>query len=721
MARSLLPLALAVAALAAPAAVHSSPWIEPSRGQETSTLPGHPVRFRSFGLRLDEVEKQLRTAPPESSGPRGGVEIVLPLPDGRTERLRVWETEVLSPDLRAAHPGLHTYRATGIDRREVSACLDVTALGLRALVFTPEGTAFLDPLVPGRTDALMSYWESDGSGGAFECQVESRGRNSAAPMRAGGSWGENLRTLRLALIGTGEYTQYLGGVTPALANMVTSVNRLNAIYERDLGIRFLIVGLTPFPDPNTDPYDGTPSLDVNQVVADSLYGVGSYDICQVMTQGGIAPSHGGVSAEPALCEPWNANSEVSAGDVTANDVMIKVMAHELGHTVGALHTGDSSCQFSDVSAVEPGSGNSIMGRAGKCGTLDVTPAPGDLFFNVVSIEQIVDTLAAFSSCGTTTSTGNSVPSANAGPDYTIPRGTPFVLVGSGSDPDPSDVLTYSWDESDYGVAFDDTVTGPLFRYRPPTTSPTRYLPAYATVLADTAARWEKLPSMDRLLHFKLCVRDNHPGAGAVAWDEKLITVSGAPFALTSPHGGESIPSGQFPVTWTVGGGSVASAVDIALSTDDGATWTALATNTPNDGAETVTYFTASTLPSCRVRVSAVGNIFYDVSGAPFTIQGGATDAGPTPLAFALRRLGANPSMGGASFELQLPRSGVVNLGVYSLSGRLLRTLARGSLPAGRHEFDWDGTARGRAVSAGVYFIRLAAEGQSRELRFVLVR
>ena len=43
------------------------------------------------------------------------------------------------------------------------------------------------------------------------------------------------------------------------------------------------------------------------------------------------------------------------------------------------------------------------------------------------------------------------PVADAGDDYTIPQGTAFKLVGSATDSDEEDVLTYTWEQVDDGV------------------------------------------------------------------------------------------------------------------------------------------------------------------------------------------------------------------------------------------------------------------------------
>jgi hypothetical protein len=73
-----------------------------------------------------------------------------------------------------------------------------------------------------------------------------------------------------------------------------------------------------------------------------------------------------------------------------------------------------------------------------------------------------------------------------------------------------------------------------------------------------------------------------------------------------------------------------------------------------------------------------------------------------------------------SFALSTP--GDVDLALYDVSGRLVRVVARGVLPAGRHEQEWDGTdADGRRVAAGRYFLRLACGGEERTVPLVIIR
>lgn len=73
-------------------------------------------------------------------------------------------------------------------------------------------------------------------------------------------------------------------------------------------------------------------------------------------------------------------------------------------------------------------------------------------------------------------------------------------------------------------------------------------------------------------------------------------------------------------------------------------------------------------------------------------------------------------------RFQLPTADTHTLRVYDVSGRRVRTLSEGMLPAGSHAAVWDGRdERGRAVPAGVYFFELRApQGELRQ-RTVLLR
>ncbi len=219
----------------------------------------------------------------------------------------------------------------------------------------------------------------------------------------------------------------------------------------------------------------------------------------------------------------------------------------------------------------------------------------------------------------------------------------------------------------FGTALDTTVYNPAQYNSPgenhPTTSPTRVFPDMPQVLADNTnaetgncpgapappsppsggtnvpqplidcySEW--LPTFmwvgflaDRTLHFRLTARDGNGGIGSQPVDTALVIAPAAgPFLVTSQAtpttaGGRS----ALPVTWDVAGTNTApintANVRITLSTDGGASFpTVLVASTPNDGAESVTLPNTPTTQG-RIKVEAVGNVYFDVSDANLTIQG----------------------------------------------------------------------------------------------------
>jgi uncharacterized membrane protein len=94
----------------------------------------------------------------------------------------------------------------------------------------------------------------------------------------------------------------------------------------------------------------------------------------------------------------------------------------------------------------------------------------------------------------------------------------------------------------------------------------------------------------------------------------------------------------------------------------------------------------------------------------------------TSTVTAQLRLFPNPTRAATTFSFDLPRRAPVDLEVYDSSGRLVRRLLRGLLPAGHHGARWDGRdAAGQRVAAGVYFSRLRAGAHHETRRLVIVR
>jgi hypothetical protein len=191
-----------------------------------------------------------------------------------------------------------------------------------------------------------------------------------------------------------------------------------------------------------------------------------------------------------------------------------------------------------------------MGYAGIT-SYDVQ-AHSDPIFSYKGIYQIQTNLTN-KTCPVSTSLAgtNATPVVNAGSDYTIPVGTAFMLTGTATDADTSDVLTYLWEQNDVGTAANASsqvvqtkTAGPTFRTFKPSANNFRYFPQMGKILAGTLAvttagntNWETVNSVARTLNFTFTARDNHAGGGQTATDASVITVNatGGAFSVSSQN------------------------------------------------------------------------------------------------------------------------------------------------------------------------------------------
>ena len=374
-------------------------------------------------------------------------------------------------------------------------------------------------------------------------------------------------------------------------------------------------------------------LGENQVNLDAVIGSENYDIGHVFSTGG-----GGIARRASACLTFEKARGVTGLSSPIGDYYYyDFVAHEMGHQLGANHTfngDDGNCEDNrnGPTAVEPGSGTTLMAYAGICASQNVQ-GRGDPYFHIVSIGEIMSHLRDRGTCArlTNLTSNRNVPVASAGPDFTIPRGTPYVLKGSATDGD-NDPLTYCWEQMDNEITavppVGTSTGGALYRSLPPTQEPDRYLPQLSTLVqGEISSTWEVTPLVAREINFRLTVRDNNAEAGQVDFDEVKISVTDAagPFVVTSQATAGEVwtPGAQETVTWNVAGtnanGVNTSRVNVRLSTDGGRTFpVVLASNVPNDGTQTVTV--PDTQGSqCYVMVEAVGNFFFALNAETFSI------------------------------------------------------------------------------------------------------
>jgi hypothetical protein len=633
-----------------------------------------PSSYQLFRLNASSLATSMRNAPSEKTTSSNNSGFILSMPDanGQTERFRIVEASIMDPALAARYPDIKSYAGTSIDHPGTTIRFDVSPRGFHGMILSADrSTTYIDPV--DATDNYYVVFERKDAGlkKEFRCLTPASVLEPGLPvntdeLRAADDG--RLRTYRLALACTGEYAQYfLNGTettdaqrkAKVLAAMNTLMVRTNGIYERDFGIRMNLISNNDaliYLNASSDPWGTEWNIKTQQTI-DAVIGNANYDIGHLLhKESSAANNNGNAGCIACVCKTWNGstnpNTFVGKGGAFTSHVtpegdpfVVDYTTHEMGHQFGANHTFTFSNEGTG-SQYEPGSGSTIMGYAGITGSTDVQPHSDD-YFHTRSIEQISDYIKSGTgggACPVVTVTGNNAPTANAGTDYTIPKSTPFTLTGAGTDAN-GDVLTYTWEQMNVGtssttIPSTTATSGPLFRSRTGTTSTSRTFPILSSILDGTnGSQWERLPGVARTLNFRLTVKDNHAGGGNAQTDDMSVTISSAagPFAVTAPNTAVSWAGGSSQtITWSVNATNAAPVncanVKISLSTDGGLTFpTVLTASTPNDGSEALT-IPNTTTSTARVKIEAVGNIFFDISNVNFTIGAGSSCAAPGGLA-----------------------------------------------------------------------------------------
>ena len=609
-------------------------------------------------FQLDEVGMKNTLTKINNKSSQASVEINIPNSDGTLERYTVQESSNFAPELQSKYPEIRSYKGIGITDKTATAYFSYSPQGMQTMVIrADEDSEFIESY--SKTKAvykLITSKNRSNSNMPVACSTEDVALNSELQNKTNKVKANDkvFRTYRLALSCNAEYTNYYGGtVANALAGMNASMTRINGILGKDLAVKFEIIAnneVLIYLDPLTDPYSdsatgsdnangATWNLELQNNLTATI-GNAAYDVGHLLSAtggGGNAGCIGCICTNPTIPNPYGKGSGWSAPsnkNPEGPNFDINVVAHEMGHQLGGNHTFTFKVEGRGAN-IEPGSGSTIMGYAGVVSpsTLNIQ-ANSDDYFSVNSVQQIQSNLTS-KTCSTNTPIVNSPPIINAGLDYTIPKGTAFILKGSGSDPN-GDAISYTWEEADNAVTSIDAnsicyptkVDGPLFRSLKPSSSPIRYMPALKDVLANTlTTKWESVSDIERTLSFFLTGRDNAAvGSSQNNSDDMNVNVSGTvgPFAVTSQNT-DNIgwnQGGSQTITWSVNGSQAlpgATNVNIKLSTDGGLTFpTTLASNTPNDGSETITVPNI-TATNCRLLIEPTDNIFYAVNSKVFAV------------------------------------------------------------------------------------------------------
>ena len=613
-----------------------------------------PTDYVLYKVDRQQLLQYISTAPDQFGGRTSDVLIDVPLPDGRVIPFLMYRAHPMSAELERHYPDILSFKGKQ-QKGNMTLRLDINPSGLYMAVYhTDEGRAIMQPYDTHGT--LIYYYGKYQPGPAINCEVSDEGEEGLdlhfdTQQRPAFSDGI-LRTYRLAFATTGEFSSY--HVQQAINNgtlsnnasdaqkkqavldaIVVIIDRVNEIYETDLSIHLNLVSGTEiiYLDPNNDPYtndNASQLLYENQQNLDNVIGSANYDIGHVGTTGG-----GGLAGLGVVCRNgYKARGETGLPEPTGDHYAVDFVAHEMGHQFGANHTFANYCNGNrhDATAVEPGSGTTIMAYAGVCPPN--VQNFSDPYFHYVSIHEI-ESYISNHDCSQHTILSNNPPTASFGPQKYIPKETPFILEVNASDPD-GDVLTYTFDEVDvyHDSGYTDAApsptntTGPLFRCLPATERNHRFYPKISDIVnGNYGNQWEVLPSVRRILSFRAVVRDNNTEGSQIATPYMALGVdtSAGPFRLTSQMNDEIWhPDSTVLITWNVagtdGGNVNTTAVDILFSlTGDDDYDIVLASNVPNDGSQTITVPSSLHTPGGRLMIRGHDNYFFDISHGLITV------------------------------------------------------------------------------------------------------
>lgn len=697
-----------------------------------------PQEFKLFTLNSEKLNSLLADVP-ERFTIESSTIIEFPTKNGVIQKFRVYEASILAPSLQAQHPSIRSFTAQGINDPSAVARFSYSNTGLNVMISSANyGTLYIDPYTKD-LNQYISYSKRSlpADSRSFECLIQTTVENEIELATKNADDGL-LRTYRLALACTGEYAQYHlnnQGIpsnatdeekkAAVLSAMNTAMTRVNGIYENEIAVTMIIVAnntdiifLNAASDPYTNNNGGT-MLGQNQSTIDATIGSANYDIGHVFSTGG-----GGIAGLGVVCSNNSKARGVTGLPSPIGDgFYVDFVSHEMGHQFRANHTQNNNCNRNNSTAMEPGSASTIMGYAGICSP-NVQNVSDD-YFHAISVQEIWNFISNLggATCPVEIATGNLPPTADAGLDYTIPKSTPFVLMGIATDPDSESGLSHNWEQMNQQIGSmppsNTSVFGPMFRSDDALPSPNRYMPKLATVLAgQTQSTWEVVPSVSRTMKFRYSVRDNEAGGASSASDDMTVTVDGdsGPFLVTSQDTPTTwTPQSSEIITWEVAGTDSAPVnspnVDILFSTDGGQNFDVIiAEGIPNNGSADILAPNLNTTTG-RLMIISSNNIFYDINGGVITVEGALSINESTFENFAVW---PNPSNGYINLSLNPSSNGNIQVSLYDIKGSRVYT----------EEFKSNGNIFEQSIdfstlNAGMYFIKVTSDGIKKTNKLII--
>lgn len=629
-------------------------------------------------INLNTLQENLSTTAAESFSTieESRVFIQIPLPNRERVTFKVIESPIMSDKLAKAYPTIKTYAVQNTADPTETGRITVSPNGLMGVILSKDGMINIAPVdltnpVAHKIELGINPEHLVGEICAFDEAVKGNLQPTTPTSSGSGrsnaiSNGTTTRTYDFAAVATGEFTVGNGGTSTSATTVITNtVNAMQAIFEKELAVKFNLLTPHIYTDINTDPFTpggNSRTRQAAEAVA-ANFNSANYDIGHVFHKhtNGDGWASGGVAALGAVCDnstglnggtgPEKAAGWSGSFNNTDNG-WISLATHEIAHMFGAPHTfngiGNSNCDGGNhpsSTAYEIGSGTTIMSYNGLCQTDNNIPSGGaaDNYFHTNSLELMYNYINS-QNCETATASGNTPPVVNANPcggTFAVPVGTPFTLTGSGTDVD-GHTIYYTWEQYDedganvtpthgfIGSTAAASAIAPLFRSYPPNTSSSRTFPSIDLVKANNySSSFEPLPTVARTLNFRLTGRDQQTAGGGIHCANAAVTVAGSTaFSVTSQNTSPpDVTAGNaITITWEVAGttGSPFNYANVAikLSIDGGDTYPYTLVTTANDGSESITIpngIPATTKARIKVECGIACFNFFDINNADFTI------------------------------------------------------------------------------------------------------
>ncbi|MCD9616314.1 reprolysin-like metallopeptidase [Chryseobacterium gleum] len=683
-----------------------------SVSQKSSQIrEGVEVQY-SYRVDLKSLREMLKNA--EETGKNAKPVIIsLPTVEGKIEKFAVYSNPVMDRSLVEKYQ-LGSYVGVGVDDPSKYLRFSTSPIDMQSMIIKDGVFQFIEPITADKqTYGVFYKTKNDGEHG-FKCDTEEHDFKNINKLVENGKkmlsgvgitsrpTNTKYRDFRMALSVTGEYSQYqlTAAGTPAnatddvkkgvvLAAMNNTMTRINGVFERDFGAHLTVQNFPQiiYLDPATDPYTGNLNLQLQQTLT-SAVGNANYDIGHVLNQNaersGNAGGIGIVCVDPATNTEIKKGSAYTQGPVPVGEVFDFTAAHEMGHQLGANHTfsNTSVTDANQGANVEPGGGTTIMGYAGI--TYDNVQANADGYFHYKSIDQVLTNLENKLNCGVSQNIiNNTAPAINPLVAYSIPKGTAYYLEASATDAE-NDSVNYTWEQNDSTDEF-STISGDsgwgynpkgaLTRSVPGTPNGRRYFPNFASVMNGSLTdkqRWETVSYIPRTLNYAVTVRDLNAQRPMVSSSTTTVTVGNdGPFKFNGLTPSSVLYNNAVnTIYWDVANTNAApyntASVKIDYTTDNGTTWTNLVAATPNTGSYSA-QMPGNVSGTVKLRISAVGNIFYAVSPA-ITVGSAPTSSTASPTGIAAidteifktsARISWN-SVPGATYSVNYRKAGTVN-------------------------------------------------------------